>query len=118
MHRMKAETFKLVVSIHLMPRGTYSECVRAAGEGRADFLDGFSNVISTTPQSLIVPPRHTSAGTGLRWVMLPDLISHCMIGLCTCTEPTAVTGCIRGDVKIHWQSLLTFAKVCWQLSIT
>ena len=21
---------------------------------------------------------------------------------------------IRGDVKIHWQSLQTFAKVCWQ----
>ena len=25
---------------------------------------------------------------------------------------------VRGDVKIHWQSLQTFAKVCWQLSIT
>ena len=24
---------------------------------------------------------------------------------------------LRGDVKIHWQSLQTFAKVCWQLSI-
>ena len=94
MHRMKAGPFKLVVGIYLRPRDPYSECVRVAGEGRADFLDGFSNVISMTPQSLIVPQRHTSAGTGLRGVMFSDLISHCMIGPCTCNEPMTMTGYI------------------------
>ena len=100
MTRKKAESFALVISIHLRPRDPYSECVRAAGEGRADFLDGFSNVISTTPWSLIVPPRHTSAGMGLRGVMSPGLISHCMIGPCTCNEPLAVTCCI--SICLFW----------------
>ena len=32
------------------------------------------------------------------------------------TVKLRITIGVRGDVKIHWQSLQTFAKACWQHS--